>query len=238
MRYPIKPSVFKHNPYKEEWFDQDFLYSPDGIQSFPDHHCKKTFEASFPFIRNFRTALDIGCRDGEYTRYLQKYFSHTYAFDARKRKFFPYNVDLKKTTNFTCALGNKKGTLLMSGGTHNQFGAKMDKHRVFTLDSFGFKDVDYIKIDVEGFEKRVLSGGEKTIRANLPLIIIEQNDVCLPDEEPFAAKKWLEELGYKHVATLTPLRTIWSCSQPPSSTSAAPAKSGLRGCRKPTQHQA
>ncbi|WP_346913538.1 FkbM family methyltransferase [uncultured Roseibium sp.] len=201
MNYPLEPSVFDENPYQEEWFDQDFLYSPDGNKSYPNHHCKKTFEVSFPFIKEFRVALDIGCRDGEFSRYLQHYFQHTYAFDARMRKSFPFNVDLKKTTHFCCALGDEPGELQMSGGQHKFIEGKSASYKVFTLDSFGFENVDYIKIDVEGFEQRVLMGGEETIKKNLPLIVIEQNDVCLPGEEPYAAKKWLENLGYKHVAT-------------------------------------
>ncbi|MBS8262779.1 FkbM family methyltransferase [Roseibium polysiphoniae] len=201
MSYPIKPTVFKENPYQDEWFDTDFIYSPDGIQSYPEHHCKLTFEKSLPYIENFRVALDIGCRDGEYSRYLQKKFERVYGFDVNRKKYFPYNVDLKKTTHFTCGLGDKEGTLLMSGGTHKHVKGKMKEHPVFTLDSFEFENVDYIKIDVEGYERRVLIGGEQTIRKYRPLIIIEQNDVQLPDEEPFAAKKWLEDLGYVHVAT-------------------------------------
>ncbi|WP_346900615.1 FkbM family methyltransferase [uncultured Roseibium sp.] len=213
MRLPIKPSIFKENPYKEEWFDQDFLYSPDGNKNYPNHHCKITFDTSFPFIKNFRVALDIGCRDGEYSRYLQKHFEHTYGFDVRKKENFAYNVDLKKVTHFCCALGDTEGTVQMSGGTHNFVEGKMKKYPVFKLDSFGFENVDYIKIDVEGFERKVLMGGEQTVRKNLPLIIIEQNDVCLPDEEPYAAKKWLEDLGYKHVATCP---RGWDCiMQPP-----------------------
>ncbi len=201
MNFPIKPSTFKENPYQEEWFDQDFFHTQDGIKEFPNHPCKRTFEVSFPFIKNFRVALDIGCRDGEYSRYLQNYFEHTYGFDARSRPYFPFNVDLKKVTHFCCALGDTEGTLVMGGGGHSYVEGKTKEYPVFKLDSFGFENVDYIKIDVEGFEQRVLMGGEETIRKNLPLIVIEQNDVCLPDEEPFAAKKWLENLGYKHVAT-------------------------------------
>lgn len=46
-----------------------------------------------------------------------------------------------------------------------------------TLDSFGFTDVDIIKIDVEGHEFEVLHGAEKTIMDNLPVLQLEM----LPD---------------------------------------------------------
>lgn len=44
-----------------------------------------------------------------------------------------------------------------------------------TLDSFGFSDVTFIKIDVENAEYNVLKGAEKTLRMNKPLLWIEIN---------------------------------------------------------------
>ncbi|TIU67562.1 MAG: hypothetical protein E5W13_31365, partial [Mesorhizobium sp.] len=39
---------------------------------------------------------------------------------------------------------------------------------------FGLAGIDFLKIDVEGFEKPILEGGEQTIRREKPVIIIEQ----------------------------------------------------------------
>lgn len=44
---------------------------------------------------------------------------------------------------------------------------------VNTLDSYGFEDVDIIKVDVEGFEFPVLKGGEQTIRRCRPVVQLE-----------------------------------------------------------------
>ena len=44
---------------------------------------------------------------------------------------------------------------------------------VNTLDSYGFEDVDIIKVDVEGFEFSVLKGGEQTIRRCRPVVQLE-----------------------------------------------------------------
>jgi len=201
MTYPITPSTFSDNPYDPEWYERDFIYSQDGVKEYPKHHCKGTFLVSLPFVRSFHNAVDIGCRDGEYSRYLQKHFEHVYCFDPRFRKFFPFNVDLAKVTHFTCALGDKDETIEMSGGTHKLVEGKMTSFACFRLDEFELPRVDYIKVDVEGFEKKVLMGAEDTIGRSRPLIVIEQNDVCLPGEDRFAAKAWLEARGYRHVAT-------------------------------------
>jgi FkbM family methyltransferase len=201
MKTIIAPTKFDENPYQPEWFDRDYLVTPDGTQEYPKHHCKRTFQVSFPFIRSMRTAVDIGCRVGEYSRYLQHHFARTYAFDPNLWKGFASNVDLSKVTHFNCALGDEPGTIEMHGGTHRLVEGKMKTVPVHLLDEFELEDVDYMKIDVEGFERKVLMGGVKTIEKYRPLIVIEQNDVRLLDEEPLAAKKWLEERGYQHVAT-------------------------------------
>jgi hypothetical protein len=71
---------------------------------------------------------------------------------------------------------------------------------VFPLDIFDFQDVDYIKIDVEGFEKKVLLGGARTIERWNPVIVIEQNHVVLDGEAQYSAKEYLESIGYRNVA--------------------------------------
>ena len=52
-----------------------------------------------------------------------------------------------------------------------------------TLDHFcaseGIARVDFIKIDVEGFEVSVLRGGEETIKSSRPVILIELNPTTL-----------------------------------------------------------
>ena len=42
-----------------------------------------------------------------------------------------------------------------------------------TLDSFHFTDVDFVKIDVEGYELFVLQGGEQTVQHNRPILQLE-----------------------------------------------------------------
>lgn len=42
-----------------------------------------------------------------------------------------------------------------------------------TLDSYNFSDVDFVKIDVEGYELFVLEGAQQTIQLNRPLLQLE-----------------------------------------------------------------
>lgn len=199
--FPLAPTSWDSNPYQPDWADRDFLYSPDGDKEYPKHCCKLTYQLSKPFIRQFRNALDIGCRVGEYTRYLHLDFAHTYAFDPNLWPKFCYNVDLGRVTHFNCAMGDREEVITMYGGTHNVIeGRKGRDVPAFTVDQFDLSDVDYIKIDVEGFEKKVLEGAARTIEASDPVIVIEQNEVTLGDESRYAAKDYLEGIGYRQVA--------------------------------------
>jgi len=60
-----------------------------------------------------------------------------------------------------------------------------------TLDSYEFDQLDFIKIDVEWFELRVLQGAENTIRKHKPAMYIEMHDT-----EAFTFMKNLD-LGYR-----------------------------------------
>lgn len=180
MKFPLDPTTFLDNPYDWEWYDRDFFHSPDGSQEFPEHHCKLTWVASLPFIHTRRNAIDIGCRDGEYTRYLHKDFEHVYCFDYRRRKLFNKNVDLNKVTHFKCALGEEHKVIKVSGAGSITAGKipadQWYDEQLYTLDEFDIQNVDYIKIDVDGFEVNVLQGAINTIKKFSPLLAVEQEN--------------------------------------------------------------
>lgn len=200
----MKPTKLENWPsrFQEEWVARDYFVSPDGEKEFPDHHCKMTWEISKPFIKDYNgNAIDVGCRDGEYARYLHTHFNHTYCFDMRWRKKFVHNVDISKVTHWTTALGDGTYTTEATGGVIKRPAHPKKKPRpvdVRKLDDFKIENVKYIKLDVEGFELKCIKGGLETIKRDWPLMIVEQND---RGKEFEATKFLINELGYKHVAT-------------------------------------
>lgn len=194
MSWPINQTQFSDGGFDWSLYERDFLYTPDGNREIPDHHCKQTFVKSLPYINSFRNSIDIGCRDGEYTRYLHKYFDHVYCFDYRRRKLFNKNVDLSKISHFQCALGDRNEERLVSGaGSLLSQSVPRDqwvKIQIYTLDQFKFENIDYIKIDVDGFELQVLQGAINTIEKFSPILVLEQ------ENNDTRALEFCKELGY------------------------------------------
>jgi len=191
MNYPIEPTKFNPTEYDPAIEPIDKFYCKTGFKEYPDHHCKVSYYLSKPFIKSFRNAIDIGCRDGEYTRYLLRDFQHVYAFDPRTRKFFPKNVDISRVTHFGVPLGDSTNPAERIGNESKVKGKFSGWHY---LDEFEIKDVDYVKIDTDGFERAIFNGGMKTITTYWPVINLEvyfERDTL----------EWVQkELGYRVVA--------------------------------------
>ncbi len=167
-------------------------------------NCLDIFNASKPHIKNFRTAVDVGCRDGDFTIPLSKHFANVKAFDYRVRdnlmKRLPTNTQF-----FETALGDKVNLVRSFGGVILEQQGNRKKPEMLvqqkTLDSFVFENVDYIKIDVEGHELKVLRGATNTIKKYNPLIVVEENGsaVLWKKGKPNEAIDYMLSLNYKIV---------------------------------------
>lgn len=72
---------------------------------------------------------------------------------------------------------------------------------VVTIDSFEYRDVGFIKVDVEGYELEVLEGAQETIKRCKPVMYLEDDR----DNKSAALRKYLDYLGYSiedHTPTL------------------------------------
>lgn len=74
-----------------------------------------------------------------------------------------------------------------------------------TLDSYAFDQVDWIKIDVEGFEMSVLEGSTNTIKHNRPWLLLERNG------QEQRHREWLNDLcgPYEAAPVKSKTNTIW-----------------------------
>jgi FkbM family methyltransferase len=114
---------------------------------------------------------------------------------------------------FNMGLGSTPGTFKMPkiffGSKANYGGSAIGTRSdmgtidvsVGVLDSFEFDDIGFMKIDVEGFEEKVLRGGVKTIERCRPIMYIEDDRIELSD----SLRRYIRGLGYtieEHQPTL------------------------------------
>lgn len=165
---------------------------------------------SLPYVKQKRVALDIGANVGLWSRDLVKHFNDVHAFEPVDmfRECLERNVFSPRLKLHKKALGNEAGMINMiitegnTGHTHvDPSSMGRGTIEIVTLDSLEFDIVDYIKIDCEGFEYRVLQGSEQTIRRCRPIVVVEQkpHDAYAKEYGQYAAKELLESWGMREL---------------------------------------
>lgn len=87
---------------------------------------------------------------------------------------------------------------------------------IHTLDFYNFPRIGLIKIDVEGFEKQVFEGAQKTIKQWKPPIIFEQNGKSIREfNSKFNIFEFLKKCGYTTLIKI-PRENIMALVKPPN----------------------
>ena len=140
-------------------------------------------------VDHHRIAIDVGANKGVYTHRLSRLCQSVEAFEPNPKIYrilkraLPTNVIAHQV-----ALSDTMGTAelivpMCRGGFSNQTASLNPRKRnegarsvhvpQRTLDSYGFNNVGFIKIDVEGFERAVLEGARATIMRERPVLQVE-----------------------------------------------------------------
>lgn len=163
-------------------------------------------DRSLTLCPNRRNAIDIGANVGLWSRDLTQSFDHVIAFEPVElfRACLTKNVRMPNFIVYPTALGNENTTATMNitlgnmGHTHiDPASIGQGNIEVKTLDSYDFANIDYIKMDCEGFEYRVIQGAEQTIKKCRPIIVVEQkpHDAYSSDYGQYAAIDLLKSWG-------------------------------------------
>lgn len=192
----------------------DTMIAPNGTYQL------KKFNKAMEFVRNRDIALDIGAHVGLWTRVMSPKFSEVYCFEpmTEHRECWEKNTrGLVNVTMFPLALSDKPEQLPMTMPVNNTGHTHVARHdepvtetvEAVTLDSIklpGSGKIDFVKIDVEGFETAVVKGGEQTLRRHRPVIIIEQKPNGNAEAQGYRQKDALRLLlqwGFKQVAEIS-----------------------------------
>lgn len=152
----------------------------DGKKAYQHHK----IVAAMDCVRRRRCALDVGMHVGLWSMHLAKLFQRVIGFEPVPEHIECLRMNMNGFDNYevhNCALGSERrlaSLKLLPNSTGSATLEHVDngsaKVVVLPLDSFEFEFVDFIKIDVEGYEKFVIQGAEATIKKHRPVIIVEQ----------------------------------------------------------------
>lgn len=168
-------------------------------------------DAALNHVRQFRRAVDVGAHTGTWTLPMARLFEAVEAFEPVPRYHGKWRGRMEKLPHATLhpvALGAVAGTARQGQGEGKPWllPSTDGGFIVRTLDSFGWSDVDLLKIDVEGADALVIRGALKTIEQCRPVIVVEeipefQARFGLPKD---AVRRLMERLGARLVADLPP----------------------------------
>jgi FkbM family methyltransferase len=164
------------------------------------------------WVKPGMVALDIGAHIGYFSLLLSRLVGPTgkvHAFEPTPRTFelLMANIELNQCDNVranNCAVGERCGAFhLVENTAYSASGTNfMDEAdgstATVTVDSLNLPQVDFIKIDTEGFEMRVLHGADQTLRRCRPAMLLEVNSDALVRAGNSARGliDYLKELGY------------------------------------------
>jgi FkbM family methyltransferase len=205
------------------WYSSE---PPDGwfsvrLQEQVDIHYQQRYRYYiFNNIPRKRTMIDIGANIGIFARPTAELFERVICFEPVFKNFEVLQKNLENYDNVelhNLGLGDKDQIVtfelqtLKCGHTKQveEFvpNPEFEKHtgELTTLDRFDFQSVDWIKIDVEGFENAVLEGSRDTIQRNRPWLLLEDNG------QREQHRQWLNDLcgPYTASSVKSKTNTIW-----------------------------
>lgn len=159
------------------------------------------------YLSSSSIVLDIGANIGNHTIYFSviSQVAQVYSFEPILETFerLANNIKLNQCENvtlFNCGLGAENSFAEADNLTFGNNGAMKIKYShdsnsiiVKPLDDFYFSSkVDFMKIDVEGFEEEVLKGGVNRIKMDRPVIFIE-----IHKQNYFRVEECLKKLDYR-----------------------------------------
>jgi FkbM family methyltransferase len=168
------------------------IWLPAGDQHFKDQlrhgpviggkatYQYRKYQAALSRVEKREHAVDVGGHVGLWSRVMAMDFEKVSAFEplAAHRACFARNVEAANVTLHPYALGSVPGELCLHMPEDNTGHAHVredgEECQALRLDDLTLPPLDFLKIDVEGFELEVIAGGEETIRRDRPVMVVEQ----------------------------------------------------------------
>lgn len=192
----------------------DHFHSTIGENNMQNNYQSRCDKEVFSRTPHKRTAIDIGGNVGLMARRYANVFDHVHSFEPVKENYscLQFNTeDLENVTVYNQGLGEVKkeveillplsvkscGSWSILDFKNNEEEKRSETININTLDSYNFKDVDFMKLDIQGYELQVLEGAVETIREYKPTLLIET--VSAGNNIAVQVGNFIKQFGYKEV---------------------------------------
>ena len=172
---------------------------------------QKQRDALFEYMEERRPIeyiADVGAHVGLWSRPMMRRANTKYiwAFEPNNSVRECYVLNMGGFDNYSIypvALGHKnmKGFLNVetdNSGNTNVYPTRSGNTEIRTLDSFNFEHLDYIKVDVEGFEYNFLQGAVDTLNRCRPFVHLEMKSKNMRNSKD-DFYRFMKNIGYSQV---------------------------------------
>lgn len=164
---------------ENDWY---WIRNENGAWEGPKKDWEQNRTIYFEKLKNRRICVTAGANCGMYSRFYSKMFETVYAFEPEALNFhcLVQNTQSRNVIKMNAALGSENTFMNMK--LHQGSNCGMHKMSGFghipmlALDTMNFPVLDFLQLDVEGFEEQALRGAEKTIRRTRPIIVVERDN--------------------------------------------------------------
>lgn len=221
MLRPEKQNILTVNGCKLEIIPGDPLGTSAELLMFKTHEPISTILVS-KLLKKDMVCLDVGANIGYYVLLENKFIGENGKIIAiepspKNFEYLQKNIKMQKTKNikaFNFAAGDKDGKIkfliyenasnsgmVIPDGEEKKWPGEVIEVPVKKIDSFlkenGIPKLDFLRMDVEGYEYHIFEGMKETLKKSKPLIYIEVHKSIMGVEK---TKKWFELLksfGYE-----------------------------------------
>jgi FkbM family methyltransferase len=177
--------------FRYKYFINDYLASNSvGLNKEWEPHIRK-FTQFYNSLYNIKNIIDIGANFGYHTLLFSRECSeNVYAFEPQIQNFelLEENVKINEIKNVilhNCACGEENCEIklpIFNNNNNNYMGDVTPNFnlndnysisRSIILDEYNLNKIDLIKLDVQGWEKKVLIGATNLLKTHKPILIVE-----------------------------------------------------------------
>jgi len=162
---------------------------------------QKNLDLALSYVRHFNVAVDGGAHVGSWTRYMADRFEIVAAFEPNPDNFDCLVLNTTRCNNVILSklgLSDRKqsGSLSQGNNTGCWHVTEGDDIKLMPLPDYGA--LDFVKLDIEGFEFNALNGMLALLKKYRPIVLIEEKD--LPHKKlDYDARNLLLSIGYEQL---------------------------------------